>query len=534
MAEFNSWDDDGEVYEQDEEMAPVRDIGKVWAWVCKLKKRPDRITRHTHETEKCKYSIGLVEEGEEYGLHVGGLSCYGNNSRKLGALKDAQKLFEPGSENPFGFSGTVGYCNLAVNSGKDWMRHNFKGDRQARDRVIEEARERGWNLYWMRIQEEDGESMPKGKMKMSDNMRLVHAWFNDYRAERGDSKPGYERFKDVLYERFGPSVAYLERCTRAMYDNWKPSVKHNWLLERLAKEPDDSPLVKHARIDIDYERTAAALCDWTDTWLVYSEQNDFRMKDCVDVRCYKLYAVMMCLLTRTAPRTNAIKTHGMWICGPKGMGKSLLTEFASGIFERRKKVAGDAAGVGRFKCNSFQDVIIVDDIKCDIYKQRDYYQTINQLLDNTGTEVKIHSSTALLVNKYVILNSNEEMIGLDREDTDDETDGRVQVMKYTHPLRRRVLEIRIREPLKRFAINQIVKINNDSDYREEGDRLMWRWWIDMSRRHRFKNGCADRNLIRMQEMLDEQYRDEYETDGGRKNDDESDDEQPLCKYLKKN
>jgi hypothetical protein len=379
-----------------------------------------------------------------------------------------------------------------------------------------------------------------GKMRMSDNTKLVQRWFDDYRSKRGDDKPVYEQFKDDLYTQFGPTVSYLERCTRAMYDNWKPAAKRNWLAAELAALPDSSPLVKYRRLEIDYEGSAKYLTQWSEHWCVFSEQNDYRMKDTLHVSCYRLYAVITLLLTRTSQRTNEIKTHGLWVSGPKGYGKTLLIEFASGIRERRKKIAGDAVGVGRFKCNNYQEVIIVDDIKADTFKMGNYYQTLNQLLDNTGTEVKVHSSSSFLINKYVLLSSNERIRALEDEQKQEDNkrdddympgEQRETRKKDEHPLRRRVLEVNVQRPMNKAMVEQLVKINNDADYREEGDKLMWRWYYEASKAHRFEYGCKDARLMELQRMLDNHCAKEYNFDGKATTDS---DEDPIVEQYNSN
>lgn len=342
-------------------------------------------------------------------------------------------------------------------------------------------------------------------MKMSENMARVHEWFEDYKAQRGEDKPSYEQYKDDLFTRFGCTVAYLERGSRALYDSWKPAQKRSWLVARLAELPDDSPLVKHMRLEINYAKTARVLCDWTDSWQVFSEQRDYPdlIENGQDAR---MYVLMMMVLTRTSNRTNQIKTHGLWICGPKGYGKSVITDFIAGISTRRKKIAGDAKGVGRFKCNNFQDVIIMDDVVAEQYRQQDYYQTINGLLDNTGVEVKIHSSTQSLYNKYVIMNSNDRMVDLEVEPPEPKEEGEVKQKRQVHPLRRRVFEVRVTEELPIEVAAEVGKLNGDDDYKDEGDKLMWRWYSMYSKFNKIEDVPK---LKEMQQILDKQCELEY-------------------------
>lgn len=497
---FEWGDDDSSVSSE----RPAKDVAKIWAWVAQVNEanKPSAEREHLFDMGSCKVVTGLLEEGERFGLHIGGLSCYGNTVRKSQVAREVKKWTEDwgfDAKPLLGFySDKITYINPAIESGKEWVRHNFKGDVGKLVQVKDEARKRGWKLYWMRDEKEAG-----GTMKMSDNLKSISAWFDDYRAQREESKPAYETFKDDLYEKFGPTVAYFERCTKAMYDNWKPATKRSWIAARMAELPDESPLVKHMRVEPDYKTIAQGLCIWMDKyWSVFTMQQDYKLFDDTDEM--KLYIIMTMVIMRTSSRTNDIKTHGLWICGPKGVGKSVLTDFISGVKTRRKKIAGDSKGVGKFKCNSFQEVIIMDDIQPEVYKSNDYYQVINQLLDNTGTEVKIHSSTQLLINKYVVINSNDNICNIDKQPEKDENG---DVIKYPpHPLRRRVFEVRIHQPMKLETATIIARINNDEDYKSEGDKLIWRWYFEARKAYKIE---TDIKLKDLQRIMDKQCLEEY-------------------------
>ena len=483
------------------------DIGKVWSWVYKLEEKPKEPVQYLHETEKCKIVVGLIEEGEKFGLHIGGLSCYANNSRKVAAGKLATSLCRQ-----LGLKGSIAYCETSkFDSGKKWVEHNFKGDAVAFQEAKTEARKRGWNLYWMR----DEKKTSDDGMKVSRNLLVVQAWFDDYKARLGDEKPTYDKFKDDLFEKFGAAVANLERSTKMMYDTWKPTAKRGWLAAALSELPNDSPLVKYARYEVNYNRAVRHLLKWTKTWQVYSEQNDYKkLKDTAFPACMRLYAVITILLTRTSARTNNLRVHGLWICGQKGIGKSLLSCYAAGIKTRRKKIAGDAKGVGRFKFNVFQEVCLVDDIRADLYRTQDYYQIINQLLDNTGTEAKVHSASVEITNKFVVLTSNERIATLDEEPekekkSEDECRDTTKKLAVQHPLRRRVLELYILSELEQETVEDLAKINDNEIYKEEGDKLAWKWYKEESRRHRFSNGCNEPKLVALQELLDAQSNKAY-------------------------
>lgn len=490
-----------------EDVEPKKDVAKVWAWVVKLGSMPSAKRSYLFDTGKCKIVLGCVEDGEKYGLHIGGLSCYNNTVRKAQVVRNVQHNSERwgDKDSTFQIDGTlVAYCAPADNSGKNWVRHNFKRDMAQYELVKQQARDMGWNLYWMRS--DDAATIQS--MKTSENIRLVEKWFDDYKASHEDDKPTYEQYKDDLFNKFGAPVLMIDKCTKGLYDNWKPKMKRSWLSAQLAKLPDESPLVKHMRLEMNYENTAKALCRWTLDWEVYSDQNDYLLYD--NSFDMKLYVVLMAVLTRTSSRDSSIKTHGLWICGEKGYGKSVLTEFIAGVKSRRKKVAGDSRGVGRFKCNNFQEVYILDDIRAEAYRQQDYYQTINQFLDNTGTEVKIHSGSVLLINKYVLINSNERIIELDAQKETEENKeadkSEAVVVKGKHPLRRRVIEVRINKPMPKCVIDELAKINNDEDFKGEGDKLMWRWWYQYSKRHRFEE---DKRLQELQRLVDKQCEEEY-------------------------
>lgn len=506
MSVNNDWgleDDEHADYSE-----PRKDLAKVWSWVVQLDSLPKPDRQHLFDLGKCKVVLGCAEEGEKYGLHVGGLSCYSNTVRKAQVVKTVQFNMEKwgNKDSHFQIDGIfVGYCEPAKNSGKQWVRHNFKNDVAKYELVKQQARDMGWNLYWMR----SDDSATSQSLKISENIKLVEKWFDDYKAAHEDEKPTYEQYKADLFNKFHAGVYNLEKCTKGLYDDWKPKMKRSWLSTQLSKLPDESPLVKHMRLEMNYEKTARALTKWTIDWQVYSDQNDYLMRDNSDDM--NLYVVLMALLTRTSSRDSSIKTHGLWICGEKGYGKSVLTEFIAGIKSRRKKVAGDSKGVGRFKCNDFQEVVILDDIRAESYRQQDYYQTVNQLLDNTGTEVKIHSSSVSLSNKYVLINSNERIIELDAQreteankDPNDKADA--VVIKGKHPLRRRVIEVRINKPMPKCVIDELTKINNDEDFKGEGDKLMWRWWYEYSKRIQFEE---DKRLQELQRLVDKQCEEEY-------------------------
>lgn len=488
---------------EDDVCKPKKDVSKVWTWVFKLAEGSTaKPLEHLHEAAKYKMVIGLLEEGEKFGLHYGGLSCYTGSVRKAQAIREAFTVCK--SVYP---TGSVVYCEVPLlhDSGKDWVRHNFKKDLAAFETCKEKARSIGWNLYWMRptLSEMEGD-----KLAMSANTKKVLLWFEDYKLQRGDDKPTWDDFKQAIYDKFGPTAACLDKQTRSMHDSWRPARKRDWWMARLDKLPDESALVKHIRMEVDYDLFARYLSSWSRTWEVYSEQQDYYMKDGEHRSCQRLYAILTGLLIRTTERNSITKMHGLWLSGAKGLGKTLLMEFFSGTKDRRKKVASDAKGVGRFKCTDYQDVIYLDDIKAEAYRTGDYYQTVNQLLDNTGTEVKVHSSTVRLINKHVMFTSNERMNSLDEVPKPDES-GRDQLPVEGHPLKRRVFEIYLTNRLHRDVIAHMSKINSDDDYKTEGDRLMWRWYWQESRKHRFENGCKDQRLVEMQKLLDEQCIEEY-------------------------
>ena len=492
-------------YEYDTDIAepevvrPKVDMHKTWCWVFKIDSQPDSY-EYLHQQDKCKTVIGVIEEGERYGLHIGGLSCYTNNSRKPGAAATALSLCES-----IGFTGSIKYCEPPIeqDSGRNWFIHNCKSDSALIASIRADARARGWTLYWTRADKKSVQST-EDELHQSGNMEVISRWFNKYRSERGDNIPSYADFRFDVAVRFGGAVANMERNLRLLYDTWEPSRKRTWLADALDALPDDDPLVKQSRREIDHEECARMMSKWADSWMIFSEQRDYQMKDVDHQRCMRLYCVMMMLICRTSGRHNGIKWHGLWIVGKAGMGKTMLSRFVAGPYTRSKKVNGDSKGVGRFNMNRMMEVLIIDDVKTVSYESMDFYAVVNQILDNAGTEVKIFGSTTEVKNKYLIITSNDRIQQLEDEQTHKEDDNSAR--REAHPLRRRVLEIRMSEFAPFDLCGPIWSIYENASKTEDGDRIMWTWYRLESSRHRFVDGCRDKRLVALQSMMDEQCR----------------------------
>lgn len=475
---------------------PNTDLCRIWCWVYKIDSQPNSY-EYLHQSDKSKTVLGVIEEGEQYGLHVGGLTVFTNNYRKTGAIATANRLCES-----LGFKGSVKYCEPPRESdgGSSWFVHNCKHSAEMISTLRAEARARGWNLYWTREDKRSKDDSAFLYLRQSGNMDVINKWFENYKTARGDDIPTYNELRLDAIKQFGGGTANVERNLRMLYDSWCPSKKRNWISAAMATLPDDSPLVKQMRREIDFEGCARMLSEWSKYWQVYSEQRDYQMKDVDHQDCMRLYAVMMMVICRTSSRVNDIKWHGLWLVGDPGVGKSMLARFVAGCRNRIKNVNMDAKGVGRFNMNQFQEVLIIDDVKTVKYDSMDLYSVVNQILDNGGASVKIFGSTVELQDRYIILTSNDRIQKLEDDQPAEE--------KTTHPLRRRVLEIRMSKFVPQQLSGQIWSIYERQDKRDDGDRLMWMWYRLESDRHKFGNGCRDRRLMDLQKIMDyqcEQY-----------------------------
>lgn len=477
----------------------VKDVAKVWAWVFKAVKKPANNYEHLHSNNAYRAVVGVLEEGEKYGLHVGGLSCYHKSMRKKGVMDNVYAL-----TRSLGMEGFVDMCNVPDDdTGRKWVKHNFKGKEELYESVINEARHKGWNLHWMRNNEVRQETM-----RLTENLRMLQTWFNEYTEREWDAKPTYEEVMNAAYLQYGAAISQCDKGLKLMYNNWKPAVKRSWL-ERCLEEDDSdeddgaNTLKKKPAREFEYDKIGYQLAEWASRWVITSAQKDYKIKKKQQAD-YILYVTAIAVLTRTNDRIPELLVHGLWICGDPGMGKSMLANLCGGPISRRKKVCADANGVGRFKCTDAQKVIILDDLRTDTYNTMNYYTIINQLLDDAGdTEQKQFAGAKVLANKYVIISSNSDIASLvSKSNITSET-------TPEHSIARRVIQVHVKSILPFTARAALCKIQKMEDLKTDGDKIIWRWWYEMSSRHKFKDGCGDEGLIKIQKILDGECKRNY-------------------------
>jgi hypothetical protein len=130
----------------------------------------------------------------------------------------------------------------------------------------------------------------------------------------------------------------------------------------------------------------------------------------------------------------------LWICGPSGVGKSVLTDWIVGDGKRAKNVAGDAFGVGRYTVQPDQEVLIFEEATVKQINREENLRTLNSLADGRNTTIKVHGSTTEIRPLWIIVNSNIKLS--DMKMSDQTAFGNEE---WAHSMQRRFIQVNCKE-----------------------------------------------------------------------------------------
>lgn len=133
----------------------------------------------------------------------------------------------------------------------------------------------------------------------------------------------------------------------------------------------------------------------------------------------------------------------LWLCGKPGVGKSILTSWLIGKDKRRKDIAGDACGVGRYSVNPDQEVIVFEEATEKQINKEENLRTLNSLADGRNTTVKVHSTVTSIKPMWLIVNSNIRLSDMTMSDQ-----SKFANCAYAHSMQRRFIQVAINTNLQ--------------------------------------------------------------------------------------
>lgn len=242
-------------------------------------------------------------------------------------------------------------------------------------------------------------------------------WFREVRDHVGLSEAVKE--KSVIMEFLNQWPAY-EKEESKMIDDIAEVFKHHFSQSTEEK------------INVEYIADKLISLFGNATYFV---PNDIELNQQAD---RMMYTMCVMFLTSVVTRPRHYNCKGLWISGPPGVGKTLLSRFIGRNQIRCKEIAGDAHGVGRFNTTYDHEVLIIDEATKKTVSSDCNLRTINSILDGGITTVKSFGTTVDIEPLWVVVTSNVQLDNLTLNDQDDSL-----TTTEPHSMKRRFVEINL-------------------------------------------------------------------------------------------